>query len=467
MSRRKVVILLLSLFTLCAALLVSLTGKPGSPVTPSDDGTPSSQQPQVDHGAAKERKTLSIAVSMDEAEFQYWNKRKDWFELNHANIAIALTNIRGLDPDDARKTASEAGEPFDVMLLDDDRVREFAMQGYLLPVDEIVTGDSAADLLEALTGMVKWNGSLWGVPVDSNPLLNVWSRKLLSAAGVQEPPKTMEAFKALAAALSTEHPGNFSPFNLNTSDPRDLSAWLGLFPGNAAAAAALSPFTASQKEQLRYAAEHNSELLRFNPLLQTEKLMHAFQSQQLLSAVVPWTTYFALTDDERSLLTIGSANGPIVRTDGRSFVLTAETDKAAEAREWIQYMTGSSAELERYRLFGRLPARVSVMTGEFEYNAVADKPPHFLAPMLKETAAAPDPPWRERWIRWESLSSSLGGNSQAFGPGEANALIAQWNGETDGQTKDGAEAPSRQETGNESQARGDEPNEPKNESKGQ
>ncbi|QHW30397.1 extracellular solute-binding protein [Paenibacillus rhizovicinus] len=446
MSRRKAVVLLLSVFTICAALLVSMNGKSGLPITPSDGGTPSSQQPQVDNGDDLEPKTLSIAVSMDESEFQYWIKSNERFQLTHRNITIKMTNIHGQDADEARKTASEAGEPFDVMLLDNDRVREFAMQGYLLPVDEIVTGDSAADILEALTGMVKWNGSLWGVPIDSNPLLNVWSRKLLHLAGVQEPPKDMEAFKTVADALSELQPGNFSPFNLNTSNPRDLSAWLGLFPENAAAAAELSPLTASQKQQLHYAAEHGKELLRFNPLLQKEQLLHAFRSGTLLSAVISWTSYFTMTDDERSLLAIGSPKGPVVRSDGRSFVLTAETDKLAEAREWIQDMTDSDAQLDRYRLFGWLPARVSVMTGEFEYNAIADRPPHFLALMLKDPAATPDPPWRERWIRWTALSASLGGNVNAFMAEQASRLITEWNGEPETPQKNGAEAPPEHET---------------------
>ena len=301
-----------------------MIGKPGSPITPTGDGTPSDQQPQLEGGENREDAALSVAVSMDESEYQYWVKSIEQFQQSHSRISITLTNIGNEDPDEARKQASEAGEPFDIMLLDNDRVREFAMQGYLLPIDEIVTGDSAADQLEALTAMVKWNGSLWGVALDSNPLIAVWSKKLLKAAGVSEPPRDLAELKSVFAAVSEAKPGSISPFNLNTADARDLSAWLGMFPDQTSAAANLSPFSAAMKLQLHFAAEHAGELTRFNPLQQQADLLHAFQADTLLGAVLPWTVYQSLSSEERDLLTLGSMNGPLVRSNGRSFVLTAE-----------------------------------------------------------------------------------------------------------------------------------------------
>ena len=196
------------------------------------------------------------------------------------------------------------------------------------------------------------------------------------------------------------------------------------------------------EEQLRYAAEQAKQLSRFDPVTQRSELMQAFRSETLLSAVIPWSVYFRMTNEERGMLAIGAANGPIVRSDGRSFVLTAETDKLPEAREWIQDMTASDAQLDRYRTFGRLPARISVMTGEFEYNEIANRPPHYLVRMLQSSAAAPNPPWRERWERWSALCASIGGNGTPFTPAAADRIISAWNGEPATPEKDGAGAPS-------------------------
>ena len=148
-----------------------------------------------------------------------------------------------------------------------------------------------------------------------------------------------------------------------------------------------------------------------------------------------------MTNEERGMLAIGAANGPIVRSDGRSFVLTAETDKLPEAREWIQDMTASDAQLDRYRTFGRLPARISVMTGEFEYNEIANRPPHYLVRMLQSSAAAPNPPWRERWERWSrSALRSAATGRRSRRPRRPDYLRLE-RGAGDAE-KDGAGAPS-------------------------
>ncbi|SFS85400.1 ABC transporter substrate-binding protein [Paenibacillus sp. BC26] len=439
MSRRKYVMLLLCVFTICAALLVPMIGKPGSPVTHSDDGPLSADKPQVVDGDEQDRTTLSIAVSMDEAEYRYWQGENEHFSLSHPQITIQMTNIHNEDADEARKKASENGEPFDLMLLDNDRVREFAVQGFLLPVDDIVSGDTAADQMEALTSMVKWNGSLWGVPLDCNPLLVVWQKNLLKAAGLSAPPKDLEELKATVATLVATNP-NLSPFNLNTNDPKEMAAWMGMFKENSEAAANLSPFTITQKEQLYFAAEYAAQIYRLAPAQQKNQLLGAFGAGTLMSAVMPWTLYRSLSDEERGLLAIGSTTGPVVRANGRSFVMLAGTERLSEASAYITEMTSTEAQLDHYRTLGRLPSRISAMTNEFEYNDIDQRPPHFLVGMLSRTSVTPDPAWRGRWERWSKLLATLGGNQTALTPELAGTFISNWNEEPEQPIGD-AEAP--------------------------
>ncbi|WP_308638896.1 ABC transporter substrate-binding protein [Paenibacillus silvisoli] len=461
MLRRKEAMLLLSVFTICAALLVPIFGKPDSSVTPSDDGKPSKSSPEVVDGEDQDRTTLSIAVSMNEAEFKYWQTANEHFHLSHPQISIVMTNIHDEDADEARKKASQAGEPFDLMLLDNDRVREFAVQGFLLPVDEIISGDAAADQLEALTSIVKWNGSLWGVPLDCDPLLIVWQKNLLKAAGLMQPPKDIDALKAAIEALQAANP-LMTPFNLNTMDPQEMAAWIGMFKENSEPAANMSPFTVTQKEQLQFAAQQAAGLYRLSPVQERNQLIGAFAAGKLLSAVMPWSLYQSLTDEERGLLSVGSTNGPVVRANGRSFVLSAETERLEEAKEYITEMASSGAQLDRYRSLMRLPARISAMTNEFEYYDIDERPPHFLVSMLSMASVTPDPAWHARWERWAKSLPLLGGNGTVLQPDLASRFIAQWNEEPvqqqqqqqqqdqqqeqeqqslDKQEKDGAEAP--------------------------
>ncbi|SDW87442.1 ABC transporter substrate-binding protein [Paenibacillus sp. CF384] len=427
MSRRKYVMLLLSVFTICAALLVPMFGKPGSPVTHSDDGQLSTDKPEVVDGDEQDRTTLSIAVSMDETEYQYWQDENERFKLSHPRISIQMTNIHNEDADEARKKAAENGEPFDLMLLDNDRVREFAVQGFLLPVDDIVSGDTAADQMEALTSIVKWNGSLWGVPLDCNPLLVVWQKNILKDAGLSAPPKDLEALKAAVATVVATNP-QISPFNLNTADPKEMAAWMGMFKENSEAAANLSPFTITQKEQLYYAAESAAQIYRLAPAQQKNQLLGAFGAGTLLSAIMPWTLYRSLSNEERGLLTIGSTTGPVVRANGRSFVMLAGTERLSEANAYITEMTTTESQLDHYRSLGRLPSRISAMTNEFEYSDIDKRPPHFLVGMLSRASVTPDPSWRERWERWSKLLVTLGGNQTLLSPELASTFISQWNG---------------------------------------
>ncbi|RAP76674.1 ABC transporter substrate-binding protein [Paenibacillus montanisoli] len=442
MLRRKEAMLLLSVFTICAALLVPIFGKPDSTLMPSDDGNPSKSSPEVVDGDDQDRKTLSIAVSMSETEYQYWQLENEHFHLIHPEINIVMTNIHDEDADTARKKASQAGEPFDLMLLDNDRVREFAVQGFLLPVDEIISGDTAADQLEALTSYVKWNGSLWGVPLDCDPLLVVWQKNLLKASGLIAPPKDLNALKAAIETLQTANP-QLTPFNINTADPKEMAAWIGMFKENSDPAANLSPLTVTQKEQLLFAAEHAAGLYRLAPVQERNQLLGAFGAEKLMSAIIPWSMYQSLTDDERNLLSVGGADGPVVSSNGRSFVVSAETERLEEAKAYITEMDSSNAQLNRYRTLKRVPARISAMTNEFEYYDIKERPPHFLVNMLSLASVTPDPAWRERWERWSKLLTVLGGTKTTLQPDLTSQFIAKWNEEPvqQSQKKDGAEAP--------------------------
>ncbi|WP_164545551.1 extracellular solute-binding protein [Paenibacillus albus] len=441
MSRRRYVMLVLSVFTICMALLVPMFGKPGSPVTPANDGIPWASKPEEVDGSDDANKTiLSIAVSMDADEYEYWKKQNQLFERSHPQISISMTNIRDKDADEARKQAVEADEPYDMMLLDNDRVREFAVQGFLLPADEVVTGDAAADQLEALTSIVKWNGSLWGVPLDSDPLLVVWQKGLLKSAGLTLPPINLQALRSMVEQLATSVPEGVSPFNLNTADAKQMIAWLGMFRENGVPAGDLSSFNLSEKQQLQYAADQGRMVYRLDPVQQKAQLMEAFQTGKLLSAVIPWSVYQSLTNDQRNLLMVSTQNGPLVRTNGRSFVLMAETEKLTEAREYINEMTMTSEQLDRYKRMNRLPSRISAMTREYEYSLITDRPPHFLVNLLGQSVqATSDPAWNERWERFSQLCAQLGGNSHSFSKAAASKFIAQWNMEPEEESD--AEAP--------------------------
>ncbi len=426
MSRRKYVLLLLGVFTICAALLVPLLGKPGLTVIPFD-GPPSAQLPQVVDGSEKNTAIIRIAVSMQEAEYQYWTASNEKFEINHPSIKIEMTNFPIASAYDSWKEASQIGDPFDIMLLDNNRVREFAGRGYLLPADGIFTGDSLADQLEALTDLLKWNGSLWGVPLDSDPMLVVWQRELLKSAALNTPPKDWSNFKAVMNTLHASNP-NLEWLNILPADSSQIIAWLGAFKQDSESAVNLLPFNETTKQQLRFAADNAKFISDLDPFLKKTELMQKFESGTLLSSVMPWSVYQSISDEQRKQIMVGNQTGPIGWSGGRSFVLSSQLEDLDSARLWINEMTSAGKQLDRYSRFMRLPARVSAYSKEFEMNEISKSPPHWLIGLLKSQSLLPDPLWAERWNKWTSLWSGHQ-DWHSFTAEQANTIIEQWNGE--------------------------------------
>ncbi|MFC5651704.1 extracellular solute-binding protein [Paenibacillus solisilvae] len=426
MSRKKYVLLLLGVFTICAALLVPMFGKPGLTVIPFD-GPPSAQQPKVVDGSKKNTVTLRAAVSMQASEYQYWIESNEKFQHVHPAIKVELINFPTAEAYDTWKEDSQIGDPFDIMLLDNNRVREFAVQGYLLPTDGIFTGDSLADQLEALTDLLKWNGSLWGVPLDCNPLLVVWQRELLKTAGLNASPKDWSTFKTAWNGLQSANP-NLKWFNILPAEPSQIIAWLGAFKDNSQSAVNLLPFNEGSKQQLRFAADYAKQMSALNPVLDSAKLMQQFESGTLLSSVLPWSVYQSLSDAERKRLTIGNQTGPISWSGGNSFVLSSKLEDLDAARLWINEMTSTSSQLDRYSRFMRLPARISAYTNEFETSEISENPPNWLINMLESQPLLPDPYWSERWNKWLELWKNRHDWS-SFTTEQAGALVKQWNGE--------------------------------------
>ncbi|MBW7453678.1 extracellular solute-binding protein [Paenibacillus sepulcri] len=424
MSRRKLVVLLLGICTICTALLVPMIGKPGSPNTISG-GLPSEEQPLTVDNGSEDVATVRIAVSMSETEFQYWQKSEENFESRFPQIRVDLANIPGPDAYAKWKEAAHGGEPFDIMLLDNNRVREFAVQGYLLPADDIYTGDSLADQLEALTDTLKWNGSMWGVALDINPMLIVWQTELLKQAGMNEPPENWESFVKGYNGLQAASP-KVEPVSLAMSDPRQMLAWLGMFDSNAEDAANLHPMNAEMKEQLRFLGPFSRPQTEQGAESGKNTVPDKLKSGELLSAVMPWSEYRSMMLSNNGSVSAGPQRSPLSWIGGRSFVLSAQSLWPDQARLWINEMVIKGSQLDRYETFGRLPARKSAYAGEFESDSMAKKPPYWVLSLFKSKVFIPDPSWSERWERWTSLWKT--DDRQPFEALDMEKMIENWNG---------------------------------------
>lgn len=419
MPRRKLMLFILALFTICGVLLVQMLGKTGSMVTTSE-GVPDHYQPLGYEGAYDTVTPIRVAVSMDEREFEYWEQFNEKFEQEYPDLKVELLNFSKDEAYAAWFKSSQLGEAIDIILMDNRMVREFAVQGFLLPADELLARDTLGDQLKALTDPLYWNGSIWGVPADSDPVVIAWNREMLNIVG-QKPPATWEGFHALFTELKKSNP-SLEAVNIRPGEAEQMVAWLGAFNGSIAEAANLSLFNDAMKQQIRYTLQGASSL---DPGSQMYELIEKFRSGNLLSAVMLWSQYKELSGEGLSAMNVVPGVSSFSWDGGRSFVIASHTKQLQRARQWIRIVTASSRQLDRYTATGKLPTGNSVYTKEYVSNPAVVRPPQWIVQPLQQPVFQPDPSWSERWLKWKRLwSTPVLELSEAE---QAEYIITEWN----------------------------------------
>lgn len=85
-------------------------------------------------------------------------------------------------------------------MLDGHSIYDLATRGYLLPVD-IYQSVPGSTPLPMLIPQMQWNGYNWGVPLDIDPYVLVYSPERLAGMGVAEVPGSLEQWNELLVRL--------------------------------------------------------------------------------------------------------------------------------------------------------------------------------------------------------------------------------------------------------------------------
>jgi multiple sugar transport system substrate-binding protein len=101
-------------------------------------------------------------------------------------------------------TALAGGSGPDTARLDIAWVPEFADQEALLQLDGKMPGfeDLAAKTFPGPLSTNFWNGHYYGLPQNTNTQVLLWNKVNFDAAGIKEPPKTMEEFVDVVCKLT-------------------------------------------------------------------------------------------------------------------------------------------------------------------------------------------------------------------------------------------------------------------------
>jgi len=403
--RKSSLLLLTGLIAAVIIVFLSLIRIPNGPSSPSaKGGLPESPLPAGKQGS--ERQHIVVSVSMTGGQFGDLMESTARFMEQHSNISVELYNIKREEAYESWKNNAQLGMGADVALMDNEWVREFAVLGYLKPLDSLVA-TMPADWLSGLLEPVNWNGYWWGMPKDADPLVVAWSRPLLDSLTSQGVPESWNRLVELAVSAGAASP-DVPLVRFDEADARQLLVWLDSF-ASGERAERLRPFGSETVERLSFLATGNGQAFRVSRSGGGNSA-DALVTGKLLSAVMHWSDVEALPSDKRSLLAIGYPSGWY---DGRSFVVFAHAERKEEAiGQWLQYVaseTEQQAGLDRHRLLPALrPLYAAVDTEAYTAGGSRKADYQWLKLLDAKPAELPDPQWPVRLARWDTLWQESG-----------------------------------------------------------
>ncbi len=124
------------------------------------------------------------------------------FNEQYSHITIKATRMPTENLDQQVITAAAGGAVPDVMRMDNTWVPRMAKEGVLVPVDDFVDFNKVvADSFAGPMATNYYNGKYYGVPLDTNTKIAIYSKELLAEAGATEAPATIDELVSLARKL--------------------------------------------------------------------------------------------------------------------------------------------------------------------------------------------------------------------------------------------------------------------------
>ena len=346
MLRRK------NYWLLFAILLLSLTSLSPSMELDTDDGTypprqPLDQSERPPSGDQGDKQSLTIRVSLSSEEFSILQRISSNYTLS-SGVTVVLNNV---DTEDGAARVREeltVGESPDIVMLDGHSIYDLATRGYLLPVD-IYQSVPGSTPLTMLIPQMQWNGYDWGVPLDIDPYVLVYSPQRLSALGLTKAPSSLAQWNELLGKLLEEQTKERYLLAMDTRNPYGYAAVLQSMGGGLLSA------TTEQAEWTEAARGYFYLTSRFN-----QDIWDMLQDGKLAVAAVPlseWKKHGNSTLAVEAPQEQAGAKTKIYESiNSRFFALPAQSGSPEAAVKWLAYVTSSSAQLEWLENTDRLPA---------------------------------------------------------------------------------------------------------------
>ncbi|CAH1196238.1 hypothetical protein PAECIP111892_02190 [Paenibacillus auburnensis] len=348
MLRRK------NYWLLFAILLLALTSLSPSMELDTTEGSyplrqPQSLSKQPDSGDQGRVRSLSIRVSLSSEELKELERISSNYTLS-SGIQVVISNVGNEENADMLKQELTTGESPDIIMTDGRNIADLATRGFLLPVDVYQSVPGSAPLTMLIPQM-QWNGYDWGVPLDIDPYVLVYSPQRLAELGLAEAPKSLEQWGLLLNQLREQQektPGKEQ--YLLGLDSRNPYGYITLLESMGFS---LASDNTAALEWTQYARSYFYLSSRYNP-----DLWDMLQSGKLAIAALPlseWQQYGNASLTAEAPMEMAGNKG-YEAMHSRFFALPAGSSNPEAAVNWLAYITSSTAQLEWLENTKRLPA---------------------------------------------------------------------------------------------------------------
>ncbi|QWU14959.1 arabinogalactan oligomer / maltooligosaccharide transport system substrate-binding protein [Paenibacillus sophorae] len=339
---------------LFAILLLSLTSlSPSMDLNQTDDPPLMNEYQSQSQSSSLRQKGepahLRISVSLSYKEFRELQNISSNFELS-SGVTVELNNLGEAAGDDALMNELTIGNSPDIVMTEAHHIRELAQQGYLLPVD-VYRSSPGGTPLTPLLPLLQWNGYAWGMPLDVDPYIFVYSPKVMKELGAEALPRTLDQWTRLLEQ-SLKKPGTYV-LAMDAGSPYGVSAFLesvgsSQFPGS--------------REALDWIGQARSSIYLTDG--QDNGVWNMLREGKIAAAVLP------LSEWQESRGGDLVAEAPWMGDPAgeemlycRSFALSAQTRSPEAAADWLSYITSARSQLDWLASTGRLPAAEELYRG--------------------------------------------------------------------------------------------------------